>query len=119
MFQLLVFAIFKSCQFYEKCEDNFSRLKPSLIEADNDILTSLSQFSDNHIDAVGSATDTCKRSEPCGWALYIPGSSPRKIYKYTRNILWVDLFIKSHQRNPENPCHAMIWHDMLTFHPEI
>merc|ERR1712183_82772 len=44
------------------------------------------KFSDNHIDAVGSATDTCKRSEPCGWALYIPGSSPRKIYKYTRNI---------------------------------
>merc|ERR1712110_1263765 len=43
------------------------------------------KFSDNRIDAVGS-TDTCKRSEPCGWALYIPGSSPRKIYKYTRNI---------------------------------
>merc|ERR1712110_1285076 len=30
---------------------------------------------------------TCKESEPCGWALYTPGSSPRKIYKYTRNIL--------------------------------
>merc|ERR1712038_986413 len=29
---------------------------------------------------------TCKESEPCGWALYTPGSSPRKIYKYTRNI---------------------------------
>merc|ERR1712223_2048939 len=44
------------------------------------------KFTDNRIDAVGSATDTCKRSEPCGWALYLPGSSPRKIYKYTRNI---------------------------------
>ena len=103
MFQFVVFAIFflvsksslvtihnfqiKPCQFYEKCEDIFSSLKPSLIKSDNDISTSLSQFSDNHIDAVGSATDTCKRSEPCGWALYIPGSSPRKIYKYTRNIL--------------------------------
>ena len=35
----------------------------------------------------GDTRDTCKRSEPCGWALYTPGSSPRKIYKYTRNIL--------------------------------
>merc|ERR1711913_83048 len=29
---------------------------------------------------------TCKEAEPCGWALYTPGSSPRKIYKYTKNI---------------------------------
>jgi hypothetical protein len=31
-------------------------------------------------------TASCKEAEPCGWALYAPGSSPRKIYKYTRNI---------------------------------
>ena len=48
------------------------------------------QFSGNALDAAtGGSRDTCKRSEPCGWALYTPGSSPRKIYKYTRNILWV------------------------------
>merc|ERR1712154_377773 len=42
------------------------------------------KFRDNDI-APGSSVDTCKMSEPCGWALYVPGSSPRKIYKYTRN----------------------------------
>ena len=44
------------------------------------------QFQENDISA-GTTSDTCKMSEPCGWALYVPGSSPRKIYKYTRNIL--------------------------------
>jgi len=39
----------------------------------------------NKIDASGGAHDSCKMSEPCGWALYVPGTSPRKIYKYTRN----------------------------------
>eukprot|EP00091_Calanus_sinicus_P011155 TRINITY_DN25362_c0_g1_i1.p1 TRINITY_DN25362_c0_g1~~TRINITY_DN25362_c0_g1_i1.p1 ORF type:complete len:169 (-),score=23.99 TRINITY_DN25362_c0_g1_i1:45-527(-) len=43
------------------------------------------KFQDNDISP-GSSSDTCKMSEPCGWALYVPGSSPRKIYKYTRNI---------------------------------
>merc|ERR1739838_126316 len=42
------------------------------------------KFSDN--DIPDATSDTCKTSEPCGWALYVPGSSPRKIYKYTRNI---------------------------------
>lgn len=49
--------------------------------------SSKSKFSGNALDAAtGGSRDTCKRSEPCGWALYTPGSSPRKIYKYTRNI---------------------------------
>jgi len=39
----------------------------------------------NKIDATGGSHDSCKMSEPCGWALYVPGTSPRKIYKYTRN----------------------------------
>merc|ERR1712025_229042 len=43
------------------------------------------KFQDNDISP-GTTSDTCKMSEPCGWALYVPGSSPRKIYKYTRNI---------------------------------
>merc|ERR1711955_76321 len=43
------------------------------------------KFQENDI-SVGTTSDTCKMSEPCGWALYVPGSSPRKIYKYTRNI---------------------------------
>merc|ERR1712126_670794 len=44
------------------------------------------KFLKNDLDSSSGSKDTCKRSEPCGWALYTPGSSPRKIYKYTRNI---------------------------------
>ena len=56
------------------------------------------QFSGNGLDAAtGGSRDTCKRSEPCGWALYTPGSSPRKIYKYTRNILWVSKVMLSEE----------------------
>merc|ERR1739842_273683 len=49
------------------------------------------KFQENDI-SVGTTSDTCKMSEPCGWALYVPGSSPRKIYKYTRNIFCSCLF---------------------------
>merc|ERR1712111_94966 len=51
----------------------------------NSALIHKSKIHGNGLDAAESK-DTCKNSEPCGWALYTPGSSPRKIYKYTRNI---------------------------------
>merc|ERR1712059_96980 len=42
------------------------------------------KFQDTYLGLGHSAT--CKETEPCGWALYVPGSSPRRIFKYTRNI---------------------------------